>query len=135
VRTDRTYWFLNSDGDKECTSVCAPPAVESTKHITSGTRDTVSLIYTVKKSDTNKECVPDCQILDNTDADLHSLALAEKGYCRGMCDNSTNSLARFRSKTTVTVPKLISDGETVVEQVCSTSCENLNLGNFYFEFD
>jgi hypothetical protein len=103
--TDRPYWFINSDGDKECTSDCAPPLIETNRKVFNTNRDTVTLLYTLENSATDKECVPDCQIFDSTDVDLHQLYGASRdGYCSGFCDISDSSLSKFRSLVTVVPP-------------------------------
>lgn len=138
--TDRPYWFVNSDGDKECTSDCAPPLIETNRKVSNTNRDTITLLYTLENSATDKECVPDCQIFDSTDVDLHQLYGATRdGYCSGFCDISGSSLSKFRSLVTVVPPidpaHSNQTPSSVVEQVCSGSCATLEGGNFHFLFD
>jgi hypothetical protein len=119
-------WFLNSDGDKECTSECSPPLNESIKHVTGTSRDTITLLYANEDSGLH-ECIPDCSLHDLTD---------EK--CRGECETSATD--SFRTFTEVLVPKDSTDVDPTVdvfttEEVCAPVCTDGDQGSFYFTFD
>jgi hypothetical protein len=120
--TGRDHWFFNSDGDKECSSDCAPPAIESIRHITGTGTDTNTLVYT--NTDTAKQCIQDCSLHEES-------GVISNGYCRDTCE--TSAVASFRIFSQTLVPKVSTDptdnfgtDEYTREEICAVTCAAAN---------